>query len=85
METEADKRGGEFALGSTEVIRNRKEVQRLFIDIVKSAEHEILLIFRTVNSFLREQRLGIISLLKYDSIERGVNIKLLYRLRYYIR
>jgi len=77
LENGVDKRGGEFSLGSTEVIRNRKEVQRLFIDIVKSAEHEILLIFPTVNSFLREQRLGIISLLKYGTIERGVNIKIL--------
>jgi two-component system sensor histidine kinase VicK len=77
LETEVDRRRRGVLLGRTEVIRNRKRVQRLFIDIVKSAEHEILLIFPTVNSFLREQRLGIISLLKYCTMERGVNIKIL--------
>jgi signal transduction histidine kinase len=77
LKNEVDKRGGECSLGRTEVIRNRKQVQRLFIDIVKSAEYEILLIFPTVNSFLREQRLGVISLLKYGTIERRVNIRIL--------
>jgi two-component system, OmpR family, sensor histidine kinase VicK len=64
-------------LGRTEVIRNRKAVQRLIIDIVKSAEHEILLIFPTANSFLREQRLGVIPLLKYGVMKRGINVKIL--------
>ena len=63
-------------MGRTEVIRNRKAVQRLFIDIVKSAEHEILLMFPTANSFLREQRLGIIPLLKCV-VKRGINVKIL--------
>jgi two-component system, OmpR family, sensor histidine kinase VicK len=61
----------------TEVIRDRKAVQSLFIDIVKSAEQEILLIFPTANSFVRQQRLGIISLLRYSAKERGINIKIL--------
>jgi len=52
-------------------------VQRLFIDIVKSTEHEILLIIPTTNSFLREQRLGIIPLLKDGVAERGINVKIL--------
>ena len=77
MKHEVDKKRGEFSLGRTEVIRNRKEVQRLFIEIVKSADHEILLIFPTINSFLREQRLGVIPLLKYGIMDRGVNIKIL--------
>lgn len=77
MKSEVDKRGGEFSLEKTEVIRNRKEVQRLFIEIVKSANHEILLMFPTVNSFLREQRLGVIPLLKYGIMERGMSIKIL--------
>jgi two-component system, OmpR family, sensor histidine kinase VicK len=61
----------------TEVIRNQKTVETLFIDIVKAAEQEILLIFPTANSFLREERLGIIHLLRYGAIERGIDIKIL--------
>jgi two-component system, OmpR family, sensor histidine kinase VicK len=69
--------GAEFALGMTEVIRNQKAVQSLFIELVKTAEQEILLIFPTANSFLREHRLGIISLLSSGAKERGINIKIL--------
>jgi signal transduction histidine kinase len=74
MET---REGDEFGFGITEVIRNQKAVQSLFIDIVKAAEQEILLIFPTANSFLREERLGIIRLLSYGAKERGIDIKIL--------
>jgi two-component system, OmpR family, sensor histidine kinase VicK len=74
MET---REGDEFGFGITEVIRNQKAVQSLFIDIVKAAEQEILLIFPTANSFLREERLGIMQLLSYGTKERGINIKIL--------
>src|SRR5215472_4322839 len=77
METDGDKRGDEFASGMTEVIRNQKAVQSLFIDLVKAAEQEILVIFPTANSFLREERLGIIRLLSYGAKERGIDIKIL--------
>jgi two-component system, OmpR family, sensor histidine kinase VicK len=74
MET---REGDEFGFGITEVIRNQKAVQSLFIDIVKAAEQEILLIFPTANSFLREERLGIMQLLSYGTKERGIDIKIL--------
>jgi two-component system sensor histidine kinase VicK len=61
----------------TEVIRNHKAVERLSIDIVKAAQQEILLIFPTPNSFLRQERLGIISLLRYGAKEHGIIIKIL--------
>jgi signal transduction histidine kinase len=77
MEIGVDERGDEFASGMTEVIRNQKAVQSLFIDLVKAAEQEILVIFPTANSFLREERLGIIRLLSYGAKERGIDIKIL--------
>ena len=69
--------GDELALPMTEVIRNKKAVETLFIDMVKAVEHEILLIFPTANSFLREERLGIIHLLRCGAIEHGTDIKIL--------
>jgi two-component system, OmpR family, sensor histidine kinase VicK len=69
--------GDELALPITEVIRNQKAVETLFIEMVKAAEQEILLIFPTANSFLREERLGIIHLLRYGAIERSIDIKIL--------
>ena len=67
----------EDILGKTELIQNPLSVQTLFINMIKSAEHEVLLLLPTINAFLREQRLGIIQLLKQGSTERDVIIKIL--------
>lgn len=64
-------------LGKTEVIQNPQSIQKLFIDMVKSARHEILLILPTVSAFLREERIGMIKLLKQAATERGVNVRIL--------
>ena len=64
-------------LGSTEVILIPLRVQELFINLVKSAKQEILLILPTTNSFLREYKLGIIPLLKQAVAENGVSVRTL--------
>src|SRR5215207_3188236 len=64
-------------LGKTEVIQNPQTTQKLFINMVKSAKHEILLLLPTVNAFLRKERLGIIQLLKQAATEDGVNVRIL--------
>ncbi|MGH9976420.1 MAG: histidine kinase dimerization/phospho-acceptor domain-containing protein, partial [Nitrososphaeraceae archaeon] len=71
------KKEEEDILGKTELIQNPLSVQTLFINMIKSAEHEVLLLLPTINAFLREQRLGIIQLLMQGSTERDVNIKIL--------
>jgi signal transduction histidine kinase len=64
--------------GSTEVIQIPSRTRQLFIDLVKSAKQEVLLLFPTVNSFLREERIGIIQLLKEAaSIGRKVRVKII--------
>src|SRR5919197_1400670 len=45
-----------IVLGRTEVIQNPKEIQELFIKMVKSAKHEVLLVLPTINAFYREER-----------------------------
>jgi hypothetical protein len=65
-------------VGKTDVIRDPPAVQTLFTRMVKSAKYEILLLLPTVNAFLREQRIGIIQLLKQaSSVERGLTVKVL--------
>jgi two-component system sensor histidine kinase VicK len=64
-------------LGKTDVIQNPQSIQKLLIDMVKSAKHEILLILPTVNAFLREQRIGVIQLLNQAATEHGVNVRVL--------
>jgi two-component system, OmpR family, sensor histidine kinase VicK len=67
----------EVILGKTELIQDPLSVQTLFIDMIKLAKHEVLLLLPTINAFLREQRLGIIQLLKQGATERDVHIKIL--------
>jgi signal transduction histidine kinase len=67
----------EYLLGKTEVIQDPLTTQTLFINLITSAKHEVLLLLPTINAFFREQRLGIIQSLKQGAIERGVNVKIL--------
>lgn len=66
-------------LGKTEVIRNPKDIQELFIDMIKSAKHEVLLVLPTINAFYREERIGIIELLRQAAKRKDntVNVKIL--------
>jgi two-component system, OmpR family, sensor histidine kinase VicK len=64
-------------LEKTYVIQDLQSIQKLFVDMVKSAQHEVLLILPTVNDFLREHRIGIIQLLIQTAKERSVNVKIL--------
>jgi two-component system sensor histidine kinase VicK len=57
--------------GITEIIDNPSKTQTLFIDLIKSAKFEILLILPTVNSFLREYRMGIMQWLKELSVDKN--------------
>ena len=51
-------------LARTEVIQSPKDIQKLFINMVKSAKHEVLLVLPTINAFYRKERIGIMQLLK---------------------
>jgi signal transduction histidine kinase len=67
----------EAIFGKTELIQDPLSVQTLFIDMIRLAKQEVLLLLPTVNAFLREQRLGIIQLLKQGATERAVHVKIL--------
>jgi two-component system sensor histidine kinase VicK len=64
-------------LEKTHVIQDPQIIQKLFVDMVKSAQHEVLLILPTVNAFLREHRMGILQLLIQEARERNVNARIL--------
>jgi signal transduction histidine kinase len=66
-----------FVLDSTEVIQIPSRTQKLFLDLIKSAKEEVLLLLPTTNAFLREQRIGIIQSLKEAAAERSVNVRIL--------
>jgi two-component system, OmpR family, sensor histidine kinase VicK len=64
-------------LEKTHVIQDPHTIQRLFLDLVRSATHEVLLILPTINAFLREHRIGVIRLLIRAAREHAVNVRIL--------
>src|SRR5215471_18456342 len=70
----------DVSLGVTEIIDNPSRTQGLFIDMINSAKSEILLIIPTVNSFMREYRIGVMQLAQELSTQpkgRAINIRIL--------
>ena len=63
--------------GSTAVIQIPSKIQELFIDLVKSAKVEVLLILPTINAFLREERLGVMQSLKELAEAMNVKVRIL--------
>ena len=49
-----------IVVGTTEVLQDPQITKETFVDMIKSAEKEVLLFCPTANAFLREQRIGII-------------------------
>jgi two-component system, OmpR family, sensor histidine kinase VicK len=66
-----------FILGSTEIILIPSRTKELFIDLVKSAKEEVLLLLPTINAFLREDRIGMIQSLREAAMGCGVNVRIL--------
>jgi two-component system, OmpR family, sensor histidine kinase VicK len=65
-------------LGKTEVIQSPEDIQQLFINMVKSAKYEVLLVLPTLNAFYREERIGIMELLKQAAErEHRINVRIL--------
>ncbi|HZB98688.1 MAG TPA: HAMP domain-containing sensor histidine kinase, partial [Nitrososphaeraceae archaeon] len=63
--------------GETKIIYRPLKTQELFINIIKSAKKEILIIFPTANAFYREVGIGIIQLLRQAVEERDINIRII--------
>lgn len=63
--------------GVTEVIQVPYKIQELFIKLVKSAKEEVSLVLPTTNAFYREERLGIIQMLKEAALDHNVSVRIL--------
>jgi two-component system, OmpR family, sensor histidine kinase VicK len=64
-------------LGRTDIIQSPRMILDLFTNMIKSAKTEILLTLPTINAFLREERIGVIKLLKKSAIENNVNVRII--------
>ncbi len=75
-----------MTLGKTEVIQSPADIQHLFIDMIKSAKYEVLLVLPTINVFYRKERIGVMELLKQASERKDnrVGVRILTPTRYSI-
>ena len=63
-------------LGKTDIIQSPSKILELFINLIKSAKSEVLLMLPTINAFLREERIGVIELLKKSATESNVHVRI---------
>lgn len=59
-----------------EVIPNSSRARDLYLTLVKAAEEEILLIFPTTNSFIRQEKIGVIQVAKKVAKELDVQVRI---------
>ena len=65
-----------FVAPTTELQFDALQIQRLYTELLKQARVEILLLLPTSNAFHRDEKIGIIALLR-KAAERGVKVSLL--------
>jgi signal transduction histidine kinase len=60
-----------------EVIQNPHRTKELYLNAIRSCKKEILLIFPTINSIIRQEKIGIIKSLSDAAVDRKVRIRIL--------
>ena len=64
-------------LSDIEVIPRSARCRLLYLELVKNAQKEILIIFPTSDAFIRQEKMGVISLAIYAAKERAVKVRIL--------
>ncbi|HYT45593.1 MAG TPA: hypothetical protein VEP90_24930, partial [Methylomirabilota bacterium] len=64
-------------LGDIEVIPNSARAKEIYLNLVKSANEEVLLIFPTTNAFIRQNKLGVVQLAKEAAQQSNVKVRML--------
>jgi signal transduction histidine kinase len=59
-----------------DVLQNPREIQQLFLELIRSAKKEIIFVFPTANAFRREGTLGIIDLVERKAVA-GLKVRIL--------
>jgi two-component system, OmpR family, sensor histidine kinase VicK len=60
-----------------EVIQNSTRAKDLYLNLVKTATKEIMLIFPTMNAFIRQDKIGVIQSIRKAVKERSVKVRIL--------
>ena len=59
------------------IIRNREEIQELYLELIGEAKEEILLILPTVNAYIREVKIGVMDALRSAAFSRQIKVRML--------
>jgi signal transduction histidine kinase len=68
-----------------EIIRNSSRAKKLYLNLIDNAKKEIMIIFPTVNAFIRQDKLGIIKSLRKASMESNVIIRIMMPIESFIQ
>jgi len=63
--------------GEIEVIPSSSRARELYLDIVKKAQNEIMIMFPTVNAFLRQQKMRAVEVAEEAARQRNVKVRIL--------
>ncbi|MGB6592870.1 MAG: ATP-binding protein, partial [Candidatus Nitrosopolaris sp.] len=64
-------------LGDIEVIPNSARAKEIYLNLVKCANEEVLLIFPTTNAFIRQHKMGVVQIAKEAAEKRNVKVRML--------
>jgi signal transduction histidine kinase len=64
-------------LADIEVIQSSSRARELYLNLIRSAEKEILIVFATTGAFLRQEKMGVIRSCKEAANERNVRVRIL--------
>jgi sugar-specific transcriptional regulator TrmB len=64
-------------LADIEVIHSSSGARVLYLDLVKSARNEVLLVFPTTGSFMRQEKMGVIQSCMKAAKEHKVHVRIL--------
>jgi two-component system sensor histidine kinase VicK len=60
-----------------DIISRPNNVEKIYLDLLRSASKEIILIFPTSNAFLRQYRIGVIDTITDASVNRNIKVRIL--------
>ena len=60
-----------------EVISRSTNAESVYLDLLKSANNEIMLIFPTINAFIRQHKIGVLNSIIYAAINRNIKARIL--------
>jgi signal transduction histidine kinase len=60
-----------------EVIRDPSKIQEIYLNLVKNAKEEVMVILSTINAFICQEKIGIIRILEQVAEEHNVKVRIL--------